>query len=67
MDIKEEVGETAGKVWQLLSRDGPHTLAQAKKKLNVESELLNLAIGWLAREDKVDVSRDKKDIRVQLK
>ncbi len=67
MDIKEEVGETAGKVWQLLSRDGPQTLAQAKKKLNVESELLNLAIGWLAREDKVDVSRDKKDIRVQLK
>jgi hypothetical protein len=67
MDIREEVGETAGKVWQLLSRDGPQTLAQTKKKLNVESELLNLAIGWLAREDKVDVSRDKKDIRVQLK
>jgi predicted ArsR family transcriptional regulator len=67
MDIKEEVGETAGKVWQLLTQDGPQTLAQAKKKLDVTSELLNFAIGWLAREDKVNVSRDKKDIRVQLK
>lgn len=67
MDIKEEVGETAGKVWQLLSRDGPQTLAQATKKLDVPSELLNFAIGWLAREDKVDVSRDKKEVRVQLK
>jgi winged helix-turn-helix protein DUF2582 len=67
MDIKEEVGETAGKVWQLLNRDGPQTLAQAKKKLDVASELLNFAIGWLAREDKVDVSREKKDFRVQLK
>ncbi len=67
MDIKEEVGETAGKVWELLARDGPQTLAQAKKKLDVANELLNFAIGWLAREDKVDISRDKKDIRVQLK
>jgi winged helix-turn-helix protein DUF2582 len=67
MDMKEKIGETAGKVWQLLSRDGPQTLAQTKKKLGVTGDLLNFAIGWLAREDKVDVSRDKKDIRVQLK
>ncbi len=67
MDMREEVGETAGKVWELLSRDGPQTLAQAKKKLDVGNELLNLAVGWLAREDKVDISREKKDIRVQLK
>lgn len=67
MDVKEEVGETAGKVWQLLSRDGPQTLAQAKKKLNVASELLSLAVGWLAREDKIDISREKKGLRVQLK
>jgi len=67
MDIREEVGETAGKVWQLLSRDGPHTLSQAKKKLDVASQLLDFAVGWLAREGKVDVSQDKKDIRVQLK
>ena len=65
-DLKGEVGETAGKVWDLLNRDGPQTLAQTRKKLGVASEVLNFAIGWLAREDKVDVSREKKDIRIQL-
>ncbi len=38
MDIKEEVDETAGEVWQLLSRDGPQTLAQAKRKLDATSK-----------------------------
>ena len=67
MDLKSQVGETAGHVWNLLSRDGPQTLVQAKKKLNVRGELLNLAIGWLAREDKVDIIQEKKSFRVKLK
>jgi hypothetical protein len=67
MDLKSQVGETAGHVWNLLSRDGPQTLVQAKKKLNVPGELLNLAIGWLAREDKVDIIQEKKSFRVKLK
>jgi hypothetical protein len=32
MDINAEAGETAGKVWRLLNRDGQQTLAPAKKK-----------------------------------
>jgi hypothetical protein len=67
MDIKAEVGETAGKIWHLLEREGPQTLAQAKKKLNLTGDLLDFAVGWLAREEKVDIVRDKKGIRVRLK
>lgn len=67
MEIKGQVGETAGKVWQALSNDGPQTISQLKRKLNGESELLNFAIGWLAREDKVELTQDKRNIRVQLK
>jgi hypothetical protein len=67
MDIKGQVGETSGKVWELLSRGGPQTFAQMQKKLNVTTELLNLATGWLAREDKVNILDGKSGLRVQLK
>lgn len=67
VDNKHQVGETAGQVWQLLSTEGPQTLVQLKKKLNGTSELLDFAIGWLAREDKIEITPDKKTVRIQLK
>jgi len=67
MEIKEQVGETAGRVWQVLSDQGPQTLAQLKKRVNGSGELVAFALGWLAREDKVDISQDKKNLRVALK
>jgi winged helix-turn-helix protein DUF2582 len=68
MEMKNQVGETAGKIWLALSSDGPQTLTQLKKKVNGSSEVVNLALGWLAREDKVDLTQvDKKTVRVQLK
>lgn len=67
IDLKERVGHTAGKVWSQLSEGGPQTIAQLKKKLNGEGDLVNLAVGWLAREDKVDILPEKKNFRVKLK
>ncbi len=67
MDAKSQVGETAGKIWHLLNTDGPTTLAEMKKKLNGTNELLGFAIGWLAREDKIEITPEKRTLRVQLK
>ena len=67
MELKTAVGETAGKVWQTLSSEGPLTVAQLKKKLNGTGELVHLALGWLAREDKIDILQEKKTVRVSLK
>jgi hypothetical protein len=67
MEINGQIGETAGKVWNLLSDGGPHTFAQLKKKLNGSGEVLSFALGWLAREDKVDISQEKKVVKVALK
>ena len=67
MDVITEVGETAGKVWQLLNDQGPQTLSQLKKKLNGTGELLSFAIGWLARENKVQFAPAKNSLRIQLK
>lgn len=67
MEINEKVGESAGKVWHALSTDGPQTVAQLKTKLNGSSEVLNFALGWLAREDKVEITQDKRSFKVKLK
>jgi hypothetical protein len=67
LDIKAQVGETAGKVWELLSAEGPQTLAQIKKKIKNSNDLLPFALGWLAREDKVDIKQEKKTYHIQLK
>jgi len=67
-DIKTRVGETAGKVWRALSTEGPQTLTQLRSKVDGDSELLNFAVGWLARENKVDITTDnKKTVRIQLR
>jgi Winged helix-turn-helix domain (DUF2582) len=67
MDIKSMVGETAGKIWETLSAQGPLTVAQLKKKVDGKTDLVNFALGWLAREDKIDLIPEKKTFRVQLR
>jgi hypothetical protein len=66
-EIKSQVGEAAGRVWQALTTDGPMTLAQLKKKLSGQGDMLGYALGWLAREDKIDMVLQKKTLRLQVK
>ena len=67
MEINTKVGEAAGNIWHTLSDHGPLTVAQLKSKVNGGEELLTFALGWLAREDKIEISQDKKTIKVSLK
>jgi len=67
MDVNSQVGETAGRVWHTLSSAGPQTLAQLKKKVDGSGELLGFGLGWLAREDKIEIVPEKKSFRVRLK
>lgn len=67
MEIKDKVGDTAGEVWRILNDSGPQTVAQLKKKLNGTGDVLNFALGWLAREDKIDITVEKKNFKVSLK
>ena len=67
MGTREQVGFTAGEVWHILNDFGPQTLAQLKKRVNGSGELVHFALGWLAREDKIDISQEKKRFKVALK
>ena len=63
----EEIGAVAGATWHALDMNGETTLAKLKKDVVAEGPLFDWAIGWLAREDKIELMRDKRSIRVWLK
>jgi hypothetical protein len=54
-------------VWHALSSAGPLTLAQLKKKVDGSGELLSFGLGWLVREDKVEIIPERKSFRLRLK
>jgi len=66
VDFQGHIGETAGKIWNTLSSNGPQTLTQLKK-VNGGADVVNFALGWLAREDKIEIAPDKKTYRIRLK
>ncbi len=49
-----EIGHVAGDVWAALGKDGELTLAALKKAVKAPPDLVVAAIGWLAREDKLE-------------
>jgi hypothetical protein len=65
--MMEQIGTVAGAIWQTLDAGGPITLAKLKKEISAESPIFDWAIGWLAREDKIEMARDKRVVRVWIK
>lgn len=52
--MKDKIGETAGKVWQTLHEHDSLDIARLVKLVGEKEALIQRAIGWLAREDKID-------------
>jgi len=51
--MKNEVGYSAGIIWHLLSERGVLSIRKIGEMTNYNESLIFLALGWLAREDKV--------------
>jgi hypothetical protein len=62
-----QVGEAAGKVWHTLKEDGELSTAQLKKKTGADDKTLWMALGWLAREDKLNFNQVKNTLKVSLR
>ena len=54
---KEIVGENAGKVWRAMKETEEITLPELARKLDLSVESTTLAVGWLARENKICMER----------
>lgn len=62
-----KVGEAAGKVWHTLKNGGEMSTTQLKKAVGVDDKTLMMALGWLAREDKLNFSQNKTTLKVSIK
>ncbi len=52
------IGETAGKIYQILEKKGELALETLSKESGIsDTALLNQAIGWLCREDKLHLEK----------
>jgi hypothetical protein len=61
------IGETAGKIWTFLEEKGEANLTQIKKGVKADPNLILQAIGWLAREDKLQIEKKERFITYTLK
>lgn len=63
-----DVGFNAGDVYAYLEKDGDKVKAtEVKDALELSTSDLYLALGWLAREDQIDVLKKGNSVRAQLK
>ena len=51
---KHQIGLNAGIVWHLLNNNKRWTYGELKEASGLSDRDLDAAIGWLAREDKID-------------
>ena len=65
--MQEEIGATAGAIWQALNTKGELWLAQLRKAVKGKPPLFDWALGWLAREDKVIITPEKRSFRIRLR
>ncbi len=63
---KSSIGENAGKVYRYLEGNGPVPSAKVKKELALNTEDINQALGWLAREEKIAFVKKGKGIAISL-
>ena len=64
--MKEQIGETAGKLWSAIGEKQSILLDNLPKIADGNKTIANLALGWLAREDKVKFERKGKVVSVSL-
>lgn len=62
-----QIGETAGAIWRALAEHGPLTVARLVKDIDAPRDVVMQALGWLAREDKIDLEEEGRSRTVSLR
>lgn len=62
----EIIGEWAGKAWTALNEQGALNMKGLKKATKLKEKELYAAIGWLAREGKLNINETEEEIVISL-
>ncbi len=60
------IGEMAGKIYDTLEEKGETTSAKLQKSVGADDDLFQQALGWLAREGKINILKKGKSTKLSL-
>jgi len=63
----DQVGETAGAVWSYLDAHGEVPTSKLMREVSQSRDMLQRAVGWLAREDKIVLRKNGAAETIRLK
>lgn len=64
--LKENIGIDAGTIWRHLSERGKLSISEIGKLTNCHDGSILMALGWLARENKIHFSKKNEDLYVEV-
>lgn len=56
----------AGKIWQFLDENQISSVAEIEERLSLDQQDVLIALGWLARENKIYFHGDKKERKMMI-
>jgi hypothetical protein len=63
----ESIGAVAGVVWHYLNENGAVTLSKLAREIDEPRDLVMQAVGWLAREGKIQFEEGGRSKSISLK
>jgi hypothetical protein len=66
-EMIDRVGFAAGEIWRYLLENGESSPIKIKANLGLSNTMLYLALGWLARENKVSIIQQEYSYKISLK
>jgi hypothetical protein len=64
--VQERIGVTAGKVWQVLKKEEEADISRLPRMVSEKPVIVNQALGWLAREGKLEYREQGERLFVAL-
>jgi hypothetical protein len=64
--MKEKIGNDAGHVWNVLNEEKVKSVKELKKLTKLNDKEIYAAIGWLAREEKLNFDLQETDLYLSL-
>jgi hypothetical protein len=64
--MKDRIGEIAGRIWTILGEKQDVDILKLPKILKEKGEIVYQALGWLAREDKINYHTKERKTFVSL-
>lgn len=65
--MEDKIGELAGYVWKFLEDEGETSFSAIAEAVDAPRSKVSMAIGWLAREDKLEFKDEGRGSTISLK